>query len=126
MSAGDALARPRALRRQLLSLTFGTLLPVIAVAVLGAVLLAQHQRLTFERGARERTLAILTAIATQLKGCITSLSALASTHNLDGDDLSVFHDAMPRCSTEVPMLREIAPARWLACHLNDVRTDSLQ
>jgi peptide/nickel transport system ATP-binding protein len=34
--------------------------------------------------------------------------------------------AMPRCSTEVPALREIAPARWSACHLNDVRTVSLQ
>ena len=32
--------------------------------------------------------------------------------------------AMPRCSTEVPPLREIAPARWSACHLNDVRTVS--
>ena len=27
--------------------------------------------------------------------------------------------AMPRCSIEVPALREIAPARWSACHLND-------
>ena len=26
---------------------------------------------------------------------------------------------MPRCSVEVPALREIAPARWSACHLND-------
>ncbi len=34
--------------------------------------------------------------------------------------------AMPRCSIEVPMLREIAPARWSACHLNDVRKDPLQ
>ena len=34
--------------------------------------------------------------------------------------------AMPRCSTEVPALREIAPARWSACHLNDVETVSLQ
>ena len=34
--------------------------------------------------------------------------------------------AMPRCSTEVPTLREIAPARWSACHLNDVRTVTLQ
>ncbi|HKO68865.1 MAG TPA: ABC transporter ATP-binding protein [Burkholderiaceae bacterium] len=30
--------------------------------------------------------------------------------------------AMPRCSIEVPALREIAPARWSACHLNDLRT----
>ncbi len=27
--------------------------------------------------------------------------------------------AMPRCSVEAPVLREIAPARWSACHLND-------
>ena len=34
--------------------------------------------------------------------------------------------AMPRCSTEAPALREIAPARWSACHLNDERSDFLQ
>ncbi|MEP6609930.1 MAG: ABC transporter ATP-binding protein [Burkholderiaceae bacterium] len=28
--------------------------------------------------------------------------------------------AMPRCTTEVPALREITPAHWSACHLNDV------
>jgi len=27
--------------------------------------------------------------------------------------------AMPRCSTEQPVLREIAPGRQSACHLND-------
>jgi peptide/nickel transport system ATP-binding protein len=27
--------------------------------------------------------------------------------------------AMPRCKMESPRLREIAPARWSACHLND-------
>ncbi len=102
MSAGDALVRPRALRRQLLSLTLGTLLPVIAIAVLGAVLLAQHQRRTFERGARERTLAILTAIDTQLKGSITSLSALAVTRNLDADDWSAFHDEAARVLATQP------------------------
>jgi hypothetical protein len=26
---------------------------------------------------------------------------------------------MPRCSSEVPLLREIAPGRQSACHLND-------
>jgi peptide/nickel transport system ATP-binding protein len=26
---------------------------------------------------------------------------------------------MPRCSVEAPVLREIAPGRWSACHLND-------
>ncbi|HYM47368.1 MAG TPA: ABC transporter ATP-binding protein [Burkholderiaceae bacterium] len=34
--------------------------------------------------------------------------------------------AMPRCSTEVPELREIAPARWSACHLNDATSAPLQ
>jgi peptide/nickel transport system ATP-binding protein len=28
-------------------------------------------------------------------------------------------NAMPRCSVERPALREIAPRRWSACHLND-------
>jgi peptide/nickel transport system ATP-binding protein len=27
--------------------------------------------------------------------------------------------AMPRCSDDAPVLREIAPGRWSACHLND-------
>ena len=34
--------------------------------------------------------------------------------------------AMPRCSVEVPALREVAPARWSACHLNDMRSVPLQ
>ena len=29
--------------------------------------------------------------------------------------------AMPRCKTETPAFREIAPARWSACHLNETR-----
>ena len=96
MSASAAAARPRTLRRQLLSLTLGTLLPVITFAVLGAVALAQHERSTFERGARERTLAIMTAIDTELRSSMTSLNALASTRNLDGDDLAAFHDEAAR------------------------------
>jgi peptide/nickel transport system ATP-binding protein len=27
--------------------------------------------------------------------------------------------AMPRCKTEQPVLKEIAPLRFSACHLND-------
>jgi peptide/nickel transport system ATP-binding protein len=34
--------------------------------------------------------------------------------------------AMPRCSVEIPLLREIAPARWSACHLNDEPVNRLQ
>ena len=34
--------------------------------------------------------------------------------------------AMPRCSVDVPALREIAPARWSACHLNDLPAGPLQ
>jgi len=29
--------------------------------------------------------------------------------------------AMPRCSSEVPMLREIAPGHRSACHLNEMQ-----
>ena len=34
--------------------------------------------------------------------------------------------AMPRCSIEIPALREIAPGRWSACHLNDTTSTRLQ
>jgi peptide/nickel transport system ATP-binding protein len=31
--------------------------------------------------------------------------------------------AMPRCKIEAPLLREIAPGRFAACHLNDAPAD---
>jgi len=34
--------------------------------------------------------------------------------------------AMPRCSVEVPALREVASAHWSACHLNDAVDAKLQ
>ena len=34
--------------------------------------------------------------------------------------------AMPRCTIEIPLLRAIAPARWSACHLNDLPVAPLQ
>jgi hypothetical protein len=52
----------RNLRQHLLWLTLGTLFPVVLIAAIGAVVLALREQETFERGVRERTRAVLTAI----------------------------------------------------------------
>jgi PAS domain S-box-containing protein len=75
----------------LVSLTLATLLPVILAAALGALLLAQREQSTFERGARARTLAVSTAVDAELKSSITTLQALATSRALASDDLRAFH-----------------------------------
>ena len=67
------------LRWHLVVLVMATLLPMVAFGVMATVLVVQRERATFERGARERTLAVLTAIDTQLHSSIATLQALASS-----------------------------------------------
>jgi hypothetical protein len=79
------------LRTHLGILTFGTMLPMLVFAVLAGVFFAQNERETFRRGATERTLALLTAVDTKLRGSVTTLEALASSARLDTGDLRGFH-----------------------------------
>ena len=85
-----ALRHTQSIQRYLRWLTFGTLLPTIAVAIVAAYTRAHRERDLFERSARERTLAVMTAVDAELKGSITSLEAVATSRNLDGDDLAAF------------------------------------
>jgi len=55
------------------------------------LLFSQQQRKTFEKGARERTLAILTAVDAELSSSVTTLEALATSQNLEAGDLAAFH-----------------------------------
>ena len=91
MVAGPEILWSMKLRSHLLVLTFGTLLPMIAFAVIAAVLFSQKERSTFQRGATERTLALLTAVDTELRRSITTLEALATSAHLDTGDLRAFH-----------------------------------
>lgn len=91
-----AMPRPITLRAHLVRLTLATLLPVIALAVLGALLFAQHAKQTFERGARDRTLALVTAVDAQLHGSISVLAGLAQSVHLETGDLQAFYDQAAR------------------------------
>jgi signal transduction histidine kinase len=79
------------LRSHLLILVCGVLLPMIVFGVSTAALMAQRERAVFQRGAMERTLALVTALDTELMGHATSLGALASSRNLEADDLRAFY-----------------------------------
>ncbi|MBA2724008.1 MAG: PAS domain S-box protein, partial [Methylibium sp.] len=80
----------------LVRLTLATLLPVIALAVLGALLFAQHAKQTFERGARDRTLALVTAVDAELHSSISVLTGLAQSVHLETGDLQAFYDQAAR------------------------------
>jgi PAS domain S-box-containing protein len=103
-SSGNAatVRRPATLRSHLVRLTLATLLPVIALAVLGAVLLAQQARETFERGARERTLALITAIDAELHSSVSVLTGLAQSVHLERGELEAFHEQAARVAASRP------------------------
>jgi len=84
------------LRSHLLVLTVSTLLPMILFAVVVAVLFAWRESDAFQRGATERTRALLTAVDSELKSSITALEVLAASRHLDRDDLRAFHDEARR------------------------------
>jgi signal transduction histidine kinase/ActR/RegA family two-component response regulator len=79
------------LRSHLLLLTLVVLLP-LAIFGAGATLwVADREQLAFEQGARQRTLALLTAVDTELEGHVETLRALASSYNLQTGNLPAFH-----------------------------------
>jgi signal transduction histidine kinase/ActR/RegA family two-component response regulator len=100
------------LRSHLLLLTLGTILPLLVFALIAVGLLAQRERTIFESGAKERTLALLTAIDADLDTSITTLRALGASPHLDRDDLAAFHEqAMRVLPTQLGWKNiEISPA----------------
>jgi PAS domain S-box-containing protein len=101
--------RPRTLRSHLVVLTLVTLLPMIAFAVIASALFARRERATFQRGATERTLALLTAVDAELQGAITALEVLATSETLNAHDLKVFHAEAATVVRGQP--------NWLTLHL---------
>lgn len=84
------------LRTHLIVLIMGTLLPLIALGMLGTVLIAERDQAVFMRGAEERTRAVLTAVDTELGGHLNSLKLLASSGNLDPYNLRPFYEELMR------------------------------
>ena len=98
----DRTARGRNLRQHLLWLTLGTLFPVVLIAAIGAVVLSLREQATFERGVRERTRAVLTAIDAEMRASIAVLEALATSRELDSGDLSRFYLEAVRVAASQP------------------------
>jgi signal transduction histidine kinase/CheY-like chemotaxis protein len=105
------------LRSHLLVLTLGTLLPMVVFALIALGLLAERERALFERGAKERTLALLTAIDAELGNAITALQALAASRHLDAHELREFHRDALRVLPTQPGWTSVALADTAAAQL---------
>ena len=79
------------LRSHLLLLTLAVLLPLAIFGVGTTMWAADRESDAFEQGARQRTLALITAVDTELGGHAGTLRALASSYNLEAGDLPSFH-----------------------------------
>jgi PAS domain S-box-containing protein len=79
------------LRSHVFILVAATLAPVLVFAAIGSVLFVRYERETFQRGAMERTLALVTAVDSVLRGSVTTLQGLAALPSLERDDLRAFH-----------------------------------
>src|SRR5918911_797828 len=80
------------LRSHLYILMAGTLLPMILFGAIAGVILVERERAIFQRGATERTLALVTAVDAELKSSITTLEGLATSASLDRANFRAFHD----------------------------------
>ena len=78
------------IRTRLWALTFATLLPMAIFGAVGAYMLVQRERDSFERAALNRVGALTTSIDAELRASITPLEMLARSPLLDGDDLIAF------------------------------------
>jgi signal transduction histidine kinase len=95
------------LRSHLLVLALATLVPVVAFAIYVSALLVERERDTFQRGAADRTRAILTAVDLKLNGTVAALEALALARALDLGDLADFHDTAQRVLASRPDWRTL-------------------
>ncbi|MEX2123627.1 MAG: ATP-binding protein [Woeseia sp.] len=79
------------LRSHLLLLTLVVLLPLALFGAGATLWVADRERAAFEQGARQRTLALITAVDTELNGHAETLRALAISYELQTGNLRAFH-----------------------------------
>jgi len=97
------------LRTHLLFVVGVAFLPLLLFSVVMVALFAQEERALFQRGAKERTLALLTAVDTELKRSAAALEALAASDRLDSGYLDLFRVDAERVLASRP--------EWLNIHL---------
>ena len=101
------LARPRSLRFRLVLLVVVASIPLLVFAAAMVVLSARNERAVFERGATERTRALITAVDAELKSSIATLEALATSRQFDRGDLRGFYDEAARVLKSQPGWRTV-------------------
>src|SRR4051812_4864457 len=90
------------LRSNLLLLVAGTVLPLLALALVLGYILMEHEKGTTQRGAIARTRAFMTAVDTELRGHILSLQGFATSGSLQRGDLRAFSEEMRRFLASQP------------------------
>ena len=109
------------LRSQLILLVLISMIPLLIFATAMVVRLSQADRETFQRGARERTLALITAVDTDLKGSVDTLQGLAASDHLDTGDLVRFREDAERILKSQPDWRNIHLAQPSGEQIVDLR-----
>lgn len=99
------------LRSYLTVLTLATLLPVAVFAVLISGLLVENERETFRRGAEERTLAVLTAVDTELNRSVATARVLVASLDLRDANRRDFRRAAANVLAAQPDWLNITVAR---------------
>ena len=94
--------RPITLRSHLTVLVLVTMIPLLIFSGLMIYILATQERDTFQKGATERTRALVTAVDTELRRSITTLEALAALRFFDHDDLRSFREEAARVLKSQP------------------------
>jgi PAS domain S-box-containing protein len=84
------------LRSNLLLLVAGTVVPMLALALVVSYVLVEHEKDTTRIGAVARTRAFMTAVDAELQGHILSLQGLATSRSLQRGDLRAFNDEIAR------------------------------
>src|SRR5574341_895364 len=79
------------LRSHLLVLSMATVTPVVALAIIIALIVVRQERNTLRDIGGDRVVAVMSAIDAELRGSIATLRALAASERLERGDLLAFH-----------------------------------
>jgi len=95
------------LRTRLFLLVSGTVVPLVALALVLGGLLVNHERETFRRGAMDRNRAFMSAVDAEIHGHVTTLQALSAFRSIAAKDLPAIHDAARRVLATQPNWEEL-------------------
>lgn len=109
--------RPPRLRAHLIIVFLIAMAPLFAFSVYMIYRSAEQERTTLQRGAVERVRAVKTALDSELKSSITTLEAVATSKNLDRDNLMPFYEEAAGVLKSQP--------DWLTIVLVDLKGDQI-